>query len=219
MINWQGLWFPENETHLLGWIKANGHYRDGAPTYQYHKYEEALKQCKQKRVAIDVGGNIGLWSRVMSLDFQEVKAFEPVADYCDYFRLNAPKTELFNVALGHESGKVTMACATNGSCGDTSPLSDPENEVIVAEDVDMIPLDAYNFKNVDFIKIDCEGYELHVLKGAIETIVENQPVIIVEQKKGHGQKFGYADDAAAKYLQEFGMKVHKVISGDYIMVW
>jgi len=219
MINWRGVWFPEGEIHLIAWMKANGHYRDGKPTYQYHKYEEALKLCLKKRVAIDIGGNLGLWSRVMSLDFEQVKAFEPVADYCEFFKLNAPKAELFNVALGAENGEVTMACETKGSCGDTSPLTNPDSQFIVADSVELIPLDAYNFKNVDFIKIDCEGYELNVVKGAIETIVENKPVIIVEQKPNNGKKFGYDDDAAVKYLQDFGMKVHKIISGDYIMVW
>ena len=85
--------------------------------------------------------------------------------------------------------------------------------------VDVVLLDDYQFTDVDFIKIDCEGYELHVLRGAEQTILNNKPVIIVEQKVGKGKKYGYADDAAVKYLKDLGMKVHQVISGDYIMVW
>jgi hypothetical protein len=49
--------------------------------------------------------------------------------------------------------------------------------------------------------------------------MDNKPVIIVEQKPNKGKKYGYADDQAVKYLQGLGMKIHQVISGDYIMRW
>src|SRR5262249_27695046 len=44
----------------------------------------------------------------------------------------------------------------------------------------MIALDQLNLNNVSLIKIDVEGYEMEVLKGAMETIKRNKPVLIVE---------------------------------------
>lgn len=213
---WEGLYLPENETHLVDWMKAMKRYVDGKPTYQYNKYSECLKYVKQRRRAIDVGGNLGLWSRVMCLDFEVVEAFEPVSDYCEYFKLNAPKANLYNVALSDEDVILTMACATDGSCGDTAPMVNKRKEKAL-QDVGTVLLDSYHFTDVDFIKVDCEGYEYHVLRGAQDTILENEPIIIVEQKPNKGKKYGYADDEAVKYLQGLGMKVHQVISGDYIM--
>lgn len=215
---WEGLYLPETETHLVDWIKAVKQYVDGKPTYQYGKYAECLKIIADKRTAIDVGGNLGLWSRVMCLDFKNVQAFEPVSEYCEYFVKNAPKATLHNIALSDEHGELVMSCATNGSCGDTAPMVNKRKEKAL-QTVDVVLLDDYKFTEVDFIKIDCEGYELHVLRGAKQTIIENKPVIIVEQKPGKGKKYGYADDAAIKYLKGLGMKVHQVISGDYIMRW
>lgn len=215
---WEGLYLPETETHLVDWMKAVKHYVNGKPTYQYSKYNECLKVIKNRRTAIDVGGNLGLWSRVMCLDFKNVQAFEPVTQYCEYFVKNAPTATLHNIALSDECGELVMACATNGSCGDTSPMVNKRKEKEL-QTVDVVLLDDYQFTDVDFIKIDCEGYELHVLRGAEQTILNNKPVIIVEQKVGKGKKYGYADDAAVKYLKDLGMKVHQVISGDYIMVW
>lgn len=215
---WEGLYLPENENHLIDWMKAAKRYVDGKPTYQYNKYSECLKIIKNRRTAIDVGGNLGLWSRVMCLDFQSVQAFEPVTEYCEYFKLNAPNATLHNVALSDECMEIVMACATDGSCGDTAPLVNKRKEKAL-QTVETMLLDSFEFKNVDFIKVDCEGYELHVLRGAEQTIVSNRPVIIVEQKPGKGKKYGYADDAAVKYLQSLGMKIHNVISGDYIMEW
>jgi FkbM family methyltransferase len=215
---WEGLYLPESETHLVDWMKAVKHYVDGKPTYQYNKYAECLKIVENRRTAIDIGGNLGLWSRVMSLDFQNVEAFEPVSEYCEYFVKNAPKANLHNVALSDEEIIVTMACATNGSCGDTAPMVSKRKEKAL-QDVATSLLDQFGFTDVDFIKVDCEGYEYHVLAGAEQTILESKPVIIVEQKPGKGKKYGYADDEAVKYLQKLGMKIHQVISGDYIMRW
>lgn len=215
---WEGLYLPETETHLIDWMKAVKQYVDGKPTYQYGKYAECLKIIGDKRTAIDVGGNLGLWSRVMCLDFKNVQAFEPVSAYCDYFVKNAPEANLHNIGLSDEHGELVMACATDGSCGDTAPMVNKRKEKAL-QTVDVVLLDDYQFTDVDFIKIDCEGYELHVLRGAEQTIIENKPVIIVEQKPGKGKKYGYADDAAVKYLKGLGMKVHQIISGDYIMRW
>jgi len=215
---WEGLYMPESETHLIDWMKAVKKYVDGKPTYQYSKYAECLKVTKSRRTAIDVGGNLGLWSRVMCLDFQNVEAFEPVSEYCEYFMKNAPKANLHNVALSDEEIVLTMACSSNVSCGDTAIQVNKRKEKALQE-VGTVLLDSYGFTDVDFIKIDCEGYELHVLRGAEQTILDNKPVIIVEQKPGKGKKYGYKDDAAVKYLEGLGMKIHKVLAGDYIMVW
>jgi FkbM family methyltransferase len=215
---WEGLYLPETETHLVDWMKAVKKYVDGKPTYQYSKYAECLKIIEDKRTAIDIGGNLGLWSRVMCLDFKNVQAFEPVTEYCDYFVKNAPEANLHNIGLSDKAGELVMACATDGSCGDTAPLVNKRKEKAL-QIVEVVLLDDYQFTDVDFIKIDCEGYELHVLRGAEQTIIENKPVIIVEQKPGKGKKYGYADDAAVKYLKSLGMKVHQIISGDYIMRW
>jgi len=215
---WEGLYLPEGETHLVDWMKAVKRYVNGKPTYQYNKYAECLRILDKKRTAIDVGGNLGLWSRVMCLDFDSVQAFEPVSEYCEYFVKNAPMATLHNVALSDEEMIITMACATNGSCGDTAPQVNKRKEKALQE-VGTVLLDSYCFVDVDFIKVDCEGYEYHVLQGAEQTIISNKPVIIVEQKPGKGKKYGYADDEAVKYLKYLGMKVHTVISGDYIMRW
>ena len=42
-------------------------------------------------------------------------------------------------------------------------------------------LDSFNFQNVDFIKIDVQGFELEVLKGGYKTLKENNPIICIEE--------------------------------------
>jgi hypothetical protein len=72
---------------------------------------------------------------------------------------------------------------------------------------------------VDLIKCDNEGYELFVMRGAVDTLRRCRPVVIVEQKPGHGKAFGLDDDAAVRFLEKQGMRVKRVMSGDYVMGW
>lgn len=47
----------------------------------------------------------------------------------------------------------------------------------LTEKVRVSKLDKFNFQNISFIKIDSEGYEYEVLKGAVQTIIAWRPVV------------------------------------------
>lgn len=219
MKEWRGLWFPDSEQHLIEWLLRSGQQRAGKPVYQGQKYNTALSCFTKRGVAIDIGANLGLWSRVMALDFEKVYSFEPVPSYAECFKknVNAENVVLHEMALGAKKGKISLANRPNAkSCGDTGPSTKEKGEVIVARNVTLNTLDSFEFEEVDFIKIDCEGYELDVLKGAEETILRCKPVIIVEQKPGHAQKYGHEETEAVTYLEGLGMKLYVELSGDFI---
>ncbi|MBM3192353.1 MAG: FkbM family methyltransferase, partial [Chlamydiae bacterium] len=48
------------------------------------------------------------------------------------------------------------------------------------EQVSLVTLDSFQLTSISCIKIDAESYELEVLKGAYNTIMNNKPVIIIE---------------------------------------
>jgi FkbM family methyltransferase len=50
-------------------------------------------------------------------------------------------------------------------------------------DIKIKTLDSFNLNEVDFIKIDVDGYEDLLLQGAQQTIASNCPVINIEMKK------------------------------------
>ena len=216
---WRGLIFPESEKHLIEWMTSQNQVRGGLPAYQLHKYEAALMHCRKRRVAVDVGANIGLWSRVMALDFSQVTAFEPVGIYADCWRRNvtSPKAVLHQLALGPRPGTVNMIATTANSCGDTTVNNGQSG--LVVDQVEMRTLDSYELQCVDLLKADNEGYELFVMQGAQQTLKRCKPVVIVEQKPGHGATFGLSDTAAVDFLEDLGMKVWRVISGDYILTF
>jgi len=212
----QGVWLPDEEKHFPEWMDKNGELVDGRGTYQIKKLRAAVKYCRQARVAVDVGGHVGLWSMQLVRQFEVVHAFEPVAAFRACFERNVAgngvvKHILYPCALGAAAGSVSMA---------VDPADTGGTHVAGAGDISMRTLDEFEFARLDFIKIDCEGYELEVLRGAELTLRENRPVVIVEQKP-HKLKpnFGIDGTPAVDYLLAMGAKQREVISGDYILSW
>ena len=59
-------------------------------------------------------------------------------------------------------------------------LNEGEHSDIITIESEIIKIDDLNYKNVSFMKIDVEGAELLVLKGAINTIKNSRPIIMIE---------------------------------------
>lgn len=226
MLKHQGVWLPDGEEHFIEWMTKNGEIVDGKGTYQIKKIRAALSYCGELRTAIDIGGHCGLWAMHLTKKFACVRAFEPVARHRECFRANVPNTLspdvehalttgnghdvfLYDCALGEKDGLINIY---------SPPTSSGGSYVSGDGDIPLRVLDSFNFEDVDFIKVDCEGYELFALRGARKTIERCWPVIIVEQKPGHAQKFGLPETAAVPYLQEMGYRLAQVLSGDFIMV-
>lgn len=197
---------------MIEWMDRNGEIVDGRGTYQIKKLRAAMQFVKQFRCAVDIGAHVGFWSMHLSSRFQSVQAFEPVAEHRACFEINAggPGVTLHACALGKAPGMVAMAIPP-GSSGGT--------HVAGSGDVPMNRLDAFDLRDVDFIKIDCEGYELDVLLGAAATIERCKPCVIVEQKPHKIRDFGYTRPEAVEFLESLGAVRRQELSGDYILSW
>ena len=215
MFQHQDIWLPDGEKHFPQWMDRNGELVNGRGTYQIKKIREALKHCFCFRVAVDVGAHVGLWSMHMSKMFNLVHAFEPMAQFRACFGHNVQDKNvlLYPVALGATPGRATMAYEPSDSGGTHVKAAGNGG------DVEMRTLDEFAFSDVDFIKVDCEGYEHHVLDGARELLMRCRPVIIVEQKPHKLEhNFGVKGTPAVALLSSMGYAVAKEIGGDYIMV-
>lgn len=213
MKQWRGLWLPDGEKHLIDWMQLKQDVVDGKPAYQYHKLTKALSFVRNFRTAIDVGGHCGLWSMHLEKRFQQLHAFEPVALHRECFTRNVNMREgvlLYPVALGEKAGTVSMHTAHDSS-GDSWVSGDG--------DIPLVRLDDYDLPDVDFIKLDCEGYEIFALRGGEEMLKRCHPIVCVEQKPGRAQKFGLKETEAVDYLKSLGAKLLSVMSGDYILGW
>lgn len=168
-----------------------------------------MEYVKNFNFAIDIGGHCGLWSMQMIPKFKRVVAFEPIPHHRECFVKNAPEAELIPYALGEKEAEVLLKTKASSS-GDTKVSEDGDVKAEVKT------LDSYDFQDVGFIKIDTEGYELFILKGAEQTIKRCKPVLIVEQKPSKASKYGVGDTDAVPWLEARGYKLKDTISGDYI---
>ena len=228
-----GDWFlPDHEQHLQAWMahpKNSGVKINGRVAYQGRKQLAALELCKLRpsilRAAVDVGAHCGLWAFNLEHAFTTVHAFEPMALHRECFKLNVPCLDgtleqpafdepvggvyLYPYALGEQQGMVRLE-SEKGSSGNTRIVGDG--------DIELRTLDSFEFAGVDLIKIDCEGYELHVLRGAVDTIARCKPVIVVEQKRDMAEQMGLPKRGAVDFLVEQGYRLAREISGDFFMV-
>jgi hypothetical protein len=228
-----GVWLPDHETHLVEWMTKKNQVVDGKLTYQLDKQNAAYSFCRQFRHAIDIGAHCGLWSMQMAKRFRVLDAFEPVAEHRECFKANVGAglwrdhisgehkiadisdpdcaAQLYPWALGEKRGSVRM---------ETAPTSSGDTRIGGAGDIPLCTLDDTRLtaNDVDFIKLDCEGYELFALRGGEQLIRRCMPVICVEQKPGRGQRFGLPERGAIEYLQGLGYKLAREMSGDFIMV-
>lgn len=213
MFQHQGVWLPDGEKHFPDWMDRNGEIVEGRGTYQIKKLREALRYTRNFRLAVDVGAHVGLWAMHLAARFQLLHAYEPVSEFRQCFALNveAANVVIHPCALGAASGKVGMAYDRADSGG---------THVGGEGEISLEPLDLYGLENVDFIKIDCEGYEHHVIEGAKATLLRCRPCVIVEQKPHKlGPNFGIKGTPAVDALRALGAEVRTVMSGDYIMNW
>lgn len=218
-----GLWVPDEEHEMpkvMG--AADGRPRfAGAGTYQFRKFAAAFPYIRTFGRAIDIGANVGSWTRVMGRCFDQVEAFEPMPEHHECFERNMIEADrahitLHRMALGAEEGErqfIFNTCFTHAVTED-----EQVNPGIVSFPIK--PLDAMGFEHVDFIKIDVEGLEYDVVRGAEQLIRRSRPCMIVEQKpSGFAERYGHAQEAASRLLQNWGAEVVMNFGGDHILRW
>jgi FkbM family methyltransferase len=213
-VEFGGWHFPSHEHHLQGWLSQVNDRRDGRLRYQGKKLDAALRWCKDFRTAVDVGAHVGLMSFYLAKQFSRVVAFEPIAEHRECFARNvdAPNVTLYDCALGEQFSTAVSMHTTQGSSGDSWVKA-------FDGDIEMKSLDDFKLQDVDFIKLDCEGFELFALRGAEETLKRCRPCVMVEQKPGKATNFGLKETEAVDYLRSLGAHLRTAISGDYILAW
>jgi FkbM family methyltransferase len=135
--------------------------------------EIAYRYVTQWRGCIDAGANVGMWTRFLMQDFEKVHCFEPNPMFIQCWKKNIPSdkhAELHEVGLGEAEN--------------TASFDKPLAQRLQREpgDITIKTLDSFELTNIDFIKIDVDGYEDLLLQGAKETLTNNSPVINIEMK-------------------------------------
>jgi FkbM family methyltransferase len=166
----------------------------------------AVKHCRKTAVAVQAGGNVGLWPRRLAKYFSLVHTFEPVAHLYGALCHNTAYSEgvvVHNELLGAKVGGSVPFLVTPGG---TSRV-DPEGKVSLTTTT----IDALALPACDAIFLDVEGFELQALAGARETIQKFRPVITVEIWEKNVRKY-------REWFALVGYELEKKTHGDYIFV-
>jgi len=171
-----------------------------------NNYEAELKLVKRFISAgtdsIDIGVYRGVYSYEMAKYSEIVHAFEPNPVMFKDIEKNLKKIikniKLYNIALSNKEGVVSLNVPIRNKnynkknyeeyfqMGRASIHTDNNLSEIESFDVETQKLDSFDFVNrISFIKIDVEGHEFEVVKGAENIIKKNKPVLLVEIVQEH----------------------------------
>ena len=181
-------WFlPDYDQHYEEWMQINNE-----TSYQRLQREYALNQVKNFKTAIDIGGNIGFWSRDFCDRFENVVIFEPDSSNIECLEANLEgklNYTLHKVGLGSINDTKTFFRSMTTS-GGHSFYRDQIFESDVEEfELEIKKLDDYNLTDVGLIKIDTQGSEYDILVGGQQTLLNNDCVLNIEiEHKNESQR-------------------------------
>ena len=136
---------------------------------------------------VDIGANIGIYSYAFRSYCREIHAFEPQSACRAVLEaIRAPNIRLHSVALSDTDETMDLRIPEkDGSRIDGLASLRPLNGNVIIEKVSVTTLDSFGFTDIALLKIDVEGHEMRVLKGALETIRRERPVILIEIEQRH----------------------------------
>ena len=188
-----GFWVPSNDIHIEQW-------KSGQPFTQNKCLLKFLDYCnsqnKKFNTVIDIGAWCGTWTKAIEPYAKKVIAFEPDKIHFECLQRNCtincdPRME----AVGSEIKEISL----------TEDDFTQAKRVNKEGNIRMITLDYLNYEKVDLIKIDVEGLEMEVLKGAEKTL-ENVEYLMIELN-GNSEKYGSSKRDIKEHLKSLGFKV------------
>lgn len=172
-------------------------------------------------LVVDIGANIGWYSKMAELKQAEIFAFEPDPRNFQVLAQNCPKAHLFESAVGSSESQLTINYNPE-NFGDTRVSS--EGSIVVNQTT----LDAVigdRAHEIRAIKMDVQGWEPYVLDGAANTmknlpkdclvILEFCPTLLAENNFDMHR----LDDFFQLFSNSYALRKGKTIGIDHMLEW
>ena len=189
----------------MKWVVGSSIHGCWIGTYELDKQGIVARFVKPGMTVLDIGGNAGFYTLAFSRlvgDSGHVYAFEPFAENANNILKHVALNSLVNVSLlqmavSDRGGVVGFHIASSNSMGS---ISDERNYVIPTNSLDGLIAEG-EIPVPDVIKMDVEGAESLVLKGAKNLLGNKKTVLIIAL---HGQR---QRDECTKLLDSAGFDI------------
>jgi len=185
--------------------------RGGAPKAKLIDW--ASRFVEPHQTFVDIGAHIGTWTQHFAQKCRHVHAFEPQRSTFARLSEGVKRAELGDAVTCHDvalgvRGEVDLHVISEDGRGTLRQRSELP-PVISVERVRSQQLDDFTFDEIGLIKIDVEGYELDVLRGAIKTLAEHRPHLLLEAWTADWYDLDRA--ALIGYVESLGYRVQPVL--------
>ncbi len=160
-----------------------------------------------RRVAVQAGGNLGIFPKRLAQLFQAVYTFEPAPDLFAILNHNAPERHIVKLqaALGDVRGVSGLSRVRRDG---KDHLSGHEGLTHLAGPgiVPTLRIDDLGLPICDLIYLDIESSEAAALRGARETMARCRPVLAIEIHASNTQLNGLTTDAFRACIVGYGYR-------------
>jgi FkbM family methyltransferase len=179
--------------------------------FEFPVLEQVAKLIKPGASILDAGANIGNHSIFFSAicGAKIVYAFEPMFENYKILQKNIELNGVSNIVaynrgLGDGASRANLKYYSNRNLGAATLQIDD------AGPYDLVSLDSLDLKELEFVKIDVEGFHLEVLAGAEQTLARCKPMIWIELRD-HPEYREYESGDAL--LRKFGYRQVRKLRG------
>jgi FkbM family methyltransferase len=163
----------------------------------YEKEMELLDVlCDRDKTSVDIGAKLGMYTHRLLRHSRDVVAVEPIPLLVNMLErvFRKHKCHVVPCALSDQPGHTVMRIpyGSNGEVKFGRSTIEANNSLthddvahVEEIEVELKTLDECGVEGVGFIKIDVEGHELAVLKGAVATLERERPNLLVEANDHH----------------------------------
>ena len=185
-------WVPTNDLHFNEW-QAGKPFTQNKCLLQFIRYCNA--NDKKFKCVLDIGAWVGTWSIAMQDFADKIIAFEPDSLHYECLIKNiGSNIETHQLAIGAEHKLISL-----------SEDDFTQSKRVIGEGkIPMVTIDSLKLEDVNLIKIDVEGFEMEVLKGASNTI-KNVEYLMIELNN-NTKKYGSSNIEVEKYIASLGFK-------------
>ena len=174
---------------------------------------------------LDIGANIGLFSILASElvgKTGKVISFEPTPTtykrLTENIRINKRENiDARQLAISDSSGDIDFHISDNGNDAFNSPAQDKNGRLtsritVPASTLD-IELSKIDKSKITFVKIDVEGWEKYVLRGANQFLTNFSPIVMVEFTDENVANAGYDIKEIHQQMIEYGFEWFEIYAG------